>query len=284
MAKPFKQKIFYKASPCKASWEIMKGGDTVRVCPSCQCNVYKIATIPKEKALEIVQEKETICPFFYRFYQRKDGTLLTQNCSVGKEILENAKKHYLFIYFVFIITFLGSWFYFEFEYYYIHFEFNTTSLKHSQTKIIALTTALFLLFLGVAFWYQRIRKKEILKPVQISVQRDRKYSEEISSTVRSSQKNKKDFFSFIYNLLLIFLISWFWMELLSIYYMDSRLPLQKPFYTTPLRSSPVKVKTLPPSSFPDRPLETLPPQRSTPPPTEEVPVKKGNRYNPSQKK
>lgn len=69
------------ASPCKASWKDMSGDDAVRFCGLCKKNVYELSHMSSEQIEELLTgsgEKRCV-----RFYQRKDGTLLTSDCSVG---------------------------------------------------------------------------------------------------------------------------------------------------------------------------------------------------------
>jgi hypothetical protein len=69
------------ASPCDASWEEMEGDDLVRFCRHCQKNVYNLSGMSRREAAEFVRETEgRLC---VRFYRRRDGTLLTDNCAVG---------------------------------------------------------------------------------------------------------------------------------------------------------------------------------------------------------
>src|SRR5439155_8496974 len=69
------------ASPCKASWDAMEGGDQVRFCVQCSKNVYDLSGMTREAAEQLVQETEgRVC---VRFYRRADGTVLTSDCPVG---------------------------------------------------------------------------------------------------------------------------------------------------------------------------------------------------------
>jgi hypothetical protein len=69
------------ASPCHVSWASMKGDDQVRFCGSCQKNVYDLSALTRVEAQALVDEMEgQAC---VRFYRRRDGTLLTQDCPVG---------------------------------------------------------------------------------------------------------------------------------------------------------------------------------------------------------
>jgi hypothetical protein len=69
------------ASPCTADWEQMKGDDHVRHCDACNLNVYNLATFTEVEIRALVaNRKGRLCG---RIYQRRDGTVLTQNCPVG---------------------------------------------------------------------------------------------------------------------------------------------------------------------------------------------------------
>jgi hypothetical protein len=69
------------ASPCQASWDEMEGSDQVRFCRQCRKNVYNLSGMSRGEAAALVREKEgRLC---VRFYRRRDGTMLTDNCPVG---------------------------------------------------------------------------------------------------------------------------------------------------------------------------------------------------------
>jgi len=69
------------ASPCSADWNRMSGTDCVRFCQECQLNVYNFSAMSQAEIEAIVSAKTgRLCA---RFYQRSDGTMLTQNCPVG---------------------------------------------------------------------------------------------------------------------------------------------------------------------------------------------------------
>jgi hypothetical protein len=69
------------ASPCPASWEEMQGDDRVRFCQQCRLNVYNLSGMSRAEADTLVQQRQgRLC---VRFYRRRDGTLLTQDCPVG---------------------------------------------------------------------------------------------------------------------------------------------------------------------------------------------------------
>jgi hypothetical protein len=69
------------ASPCTESWDRMRGNPQVRFCGRCSQNVYNLSAMTKERAEELLQEREgRVC---VRFYQRKDWTVMTRDCPVG---------------------------------------------------------------------------------------------------------------------------------------------------------------------------------------------------------
>jgi len=69
------------ASPCPANWEQMQGDDRVRHCDACNLNVYNLAAFTEAEIRALVaNRKGRLCG---RIYQRRDGTVLTQNCPVG---------------------------------------------------------------------------------------------------------------------------------------------------------------------------------------------------------
>lgn len=69
------------ASPCKASWEQMTGDDAVRFCGTCRKNVYMLSSMSTEQVEALLTGAgETPC---VRFYQRRDGSVMTADCPVG---------------------------------------------------------------------------------------------------------------------------------------------------------------------------------------------------------
>jgi hypothetical protein len=69
------------ASPCTADWNRMPGDDRIRYCPECQLNVYNFSAMTRAEVETLVVARQgRLCA---RFYQRPDGTMLTQNCPVG---------------------------------------------------------------------------------------------------------------------------------------------------------------------------------------------------------
>ena len=73
------------ASPCPASWERMEGDEQVRFCALCRLNVYNLSGMSRQEAEELIRQKQgRLC---VRFYQRSDGTMLTQDCPVGLQAI-----------------------------------------------------------------------------------------------------------------------------------------------------------------------------------------------------
>jgi hypothetical protein len=71
----------YIAAPCNAKWEEMSGDERVRMCALCTKHVYNISDMNKREAEAFLREKGTsACA---RFYRRRDGTIITDDCPVG---------------------------------------------------------------------------------------------------------------------------------------------------------------------------------------------------------
>jgi hypothetical protein len=69
------------AAPCNVSWDGMTGDDRVRHCGDCKKNVYNLSEMTREQAEALIASREgNLC---VRYYKRKDGTIITQDCSVG---------------------------------------------------------------------------------------------------------------------------------------------------------------------------------------------------------
>jgi len=69
------------ASPCPADWNAMQGDDHARFCKTCAKNVYNLSAMTRNEAEALIRAKEGhLC---IRYYQRADGTILTQDCPVG---------------------------------------------------------------------------------------------------------------------------------------------------------------------------------------------------------
>jgi len=69
------------AKPCTASWEAMEGDEKVRFCGQCRLHVFNLSAMDVEEAAALIAQKDgRLC---VRFYRRRDGTTLTQDCPVG---------------------------------------------------------------------------------------------------------------------------------------------------------------------------------------------------------
>ena len=69
------------AAPCPADWDSMYGNERVRFCEQCQLNVYNLSEMSRAEAEGLIGRAEgRLC---VRYYRRKDGSILTQNCPVG---------------------------------------------------------------------------------------------------------------------------------------------------------------------------------------------------------
>jgi carboxypeptidase family protein len=72
---------FRIATPCSASWAEMQGNNKVRHCRQCELDVYNFSAMTSLEINQIVAARTgRLCA---RFYQRPDGTMLTENCPAG---------------------------------------------------------------------------------------------------------------------------------------------------------------------------------------------------------
>lgn len=73
------------AAPCNVHWENMFGDERVRFCGQCQLNVYNLSEMTKSEAERLIMRTEgRLC---VRYYQRRDGSIITQNCPVGLRVI-----------------------------------------------------------------------------------------------------------------------------------------------------------------------------------------------------
>ncbi len=69
------------ASPCSADWNAMQGNERRRFCGDCKLNVYNLSGMTRYDAENLLAVSEgRLC---VRYYQRRDGTILTADCPVG---------------------------------------------------------------------------------------------------------------------------------------------------------------------------------------------------------
>ena len=69
------------AVPCSSDWNQMVGDERVRFCAQCSLNVYNLSSMTRREAESLIAGTEgRLC---VRYYRRRDGTILTNNCPVG---------------------------------------------------------------------------------------------------------------------------------------------------------------------------------------------------------
>src|SRR5687768_3588859 len=69
------------AAPCDADWSKMTGDDRARHCGDCKKTVFNLSDMTRVEAEALIVEKQgRLCA---RYFQRKDGTILTKDCPVG---------------------------------------------------------------------------------------------------------------------------------------------------------------------------------------------------------
>ncbi len=74
------------AAPCSADWNEMRGDERVRFCAQCNLNVYNLSNMSRREAEAVVMRAEgRLC---VRYYRRRDGTILTDNCPTGLRALK----------------------------------------------------------------------------------------------------------------------------------------------------------------------------------------------------
>jgi len=74
------------ATPCPADWDGMFGTERVRFCGQCELNVYNLSAMSKRDAESLIARTEgRLC---VRFYRRRDGSIITQDCPVGLRALK----------------------------------------------------------------------------------------------------------------------------------------------------------------------------------------------------
>lgn len=74
------------ASPCSADWDEMIGNERKRFCGDCKLNVYNISEMSRTEAENLLLNSENrLC---VRFYRRADGTILTKDCPVGWQAIQ----------------------------------------------------------------------------------------------------------------------------------------------------------------------------------------------------
>ena len=66
-------------NPCTESWEDMSGNERIRHCAQCDRNVFNIASLDAQEAVDLIRQTEgSICA---RVFRRPDGTVVTGSCT-----------------------------------------------------------------------------------------------------------------------------------------------------------------------------------------------------------
>lgn len=74
------------ASPCSSKWDEMLGDERVRFCGKCELNVFNLSAMSRREAESSIARAEgRLC---VRFYRRRDGSILTEDCPVGLRALK----------------------------------------------------------------------------------------------------------------------------------------------------------------------------------------------------
>ncbi len=77
-------------NPCPVSWESMQGNARVRFCGECRLNVYNLSEMTRPEAEQLIEQHQgRLC---VNFYQRSDGTILTQSCSRALRALQASRR------------------------------------------------------------------------------------------------------------------------------------------------------------------------------------------------
>ncbi len=94
------------AAPCTAEWRWMYGNDRVRFCSQCNLNVYNLSALTTGQAEDLIRNTEgRLC---VRFYRRKDGSIITQNCPQGLQVIKDKFNRTRARIVAALLTFFGS--------------------------------------------------------------------------------------------------------------------------------------------------------------------------------
>jgi hypothetical protein len=94
------------ASPCSQDWNAMIGSERKRYCGECKLNVYNLSGMTRAEAENLITTAEgRLC---VRFYQRADGSVLTEDCPVGWAKVKARAKVYVTAVASLIFTFFGA--------------------------------------------------------------------------------------------------------------------------------------------------------------------------------
>jgi len=94
------------AAPCPADWDQMLGNNRSRFCGHCNLNVYNLSAMSRSEAEDFIARSEgRVC---IRYYRRKDGTIITENCPVGLRRLKKRMSQIAAALMSAILTFLAG--------------------------------------------------------------------------------------------------------------------------------------------------------------------------------
>lgn len=104
----FKSKLDHVrvAAPCNVDWDNMAGNDRQRFCGQCQMNVYNLSDMTRAEAEYFVGNAEgRVC---IRYFRRRDGSIITNNCPVGLRALKRRMTRMGHAFASALLMFLGS--------------------------------------------------------------------------------------------------------------------------------------------------------------------------------
>ena len=94
------------ASPCSQDWNAMIGNGRTRYCGECKLNVYNLSGMSRAEAENLIMNAEgRLC---VRFYQRADGSVLTQDCPVGWAKVKQRMQVFATAFASLIFSFFGA--------------------------------------------------------------------------------------------------------------------------------------------------------------------------------
>lgn len=72
------------ASPCAAGWDDMMrtADERIRACGACNKHVYDLSNMTAREAERLILERDGVA--CVRYFERKDGTILLADCTVGR--------------------------------------------------------------------------------------------------------------------------------------------------------------------------------------------------------
>ena len=94
------------ASPCSVDWNAMYGDNRKRFCGDCKLNVYNLSGMTRTEAENLIINTEgRLC---VKFYTRKDGSVITQDCPVGWAKVKQRTQIFVTAVASLLFTFLGA--------------------------------------------------------------------------------------------------------------------------------------------------------------------------------